>query len=597
MKKGNCETLRMFCSAVVCVLVGLSASTISSTYAESSPIELRSKMVSDALRRGEELRRKWELEAAGDAFREAALLEPRNLDAKLGLAHIARVRIQYSQSLKLLENAATDHPDSASLFCEYGSLYLAVEEPERARGYFERARAISENRASTVGLAAADLLQHEYGRAERVLRDWLSRNQDDGSANALLARVLLDSHKEVEAAEAADRAIALDSYNVEALHVLAVAKSIGGKADESSSLARHVLSLDPFNFAARRVLSQYLDGQYGYDQRVSEQARLHFVRGKALKQEGKLDQALQELLSALRLEPRYYRALIGVADIALRQADFERAASVATQAIAVDPDGAVAHLELSCAHRGMNERSRIEIGAADFTTLFSNRPVPAAYAITREIFPEYDLLTRRQRTIIDASVRGLSVYLPKLAQAKARHYLLAFDQRPAELQALAGLGSERTFDGRYYASLRGVGGRVTVSGIEYLDQAANGGFNTIAHEFAHQVHLVALGKSEIREIQVLYERARREGRFLDYYAAANEHEYFAQGYEAFISEQKRPLAGVTGRHTRRELQAADPALYMFLEKLTSEHGPRRLVSSSPKPVGGWPLTRTLEVSQ
>src|SRR4030095_16107127 len=123
-----------------------------------------------------------------------------------------------------------------------------------------------------------------------------------------------------------------------------------------------------------------------------------------------------------------------------------------------------------------------------------------AHAITREIFPEYDLLTRRQKRIIDASVGGLSVYLPRLGQEKARHYLIAFDQRPADLHALAGLGSERTFDGRYYASLRGVGGKVAVSGIEYLDQAANGGFNTIAHEFAHQVHLVAFGKSETREI-------------------------------------------------------------------------------------------------
>ena len=597
MKKNN-KTLRLLCSAALCIIVMQRATTIGLAYSEASPVELRSKMVSDALRRGEELRRKWELEAAGDAFLEAARLEPANLDAKLGLAHIARVRLQYSQSLKLLENAATDHPNSASLFCEYGSLYLAVEEPQRARGYFERARAISETRASIVGLAAVDLLQHEYARAVRLLRDWLSRNQDDGSANALLARVLLDSHKETEAAEAAACAIDLDPYNVEALLVLAYAKSIGGKADESRSLARRVVTLDPFNFAARRILSQYLDGQYGYEQKVTEEARIHFVKGKALKQEGKLDQSSQELLSALKLEPRYYRALIGLADIALRQANFERAASIATQAIAVDPDGAVAHLELSCAHRGMNERSRIEIGAADFATLFSRRPVPAAYAITREIFPEYDLLTRRQRTIIDASVAGLSVYLPKLAQAKARHYLLAFDQRPGDLQALAGLASERTFDGRYYASLRGVGGRVTVSGIEYLDQVSNGGFNTIAHEFAHQVHLVAFGKGESREIQVLYERARRDGRFLDYYAAANEHEYFAQGYEAFISEGKRPLAGVTGRHTRSELRATDPALYMFLEKLTNEHGSRSSVSRFSKQEGdARPLRRTLEVSR
>ena len=57
---------------------------------------------------------------------------------------------------------------------------------------------------------------------------------------------------------------------------------------------------------------------------------------------------------------------------------------------------------------------------------------------------------------------------------------------------------------------------------------------------------------------------------LDYYAAANEEEYFAQGYEAFISDRKRPSAGVTGRHTNQELLKRDPELYQFLAKLTSK---------------------------
>ena len=57
---------------------------------------------------------------------------------------------------------------------------------------------------------------------------------------------------------------------------------------------------------------------------------------------------------------------------------------------------------------------------------------------------------------------------------------------------------------------------------------------------------------------------------LDYYAAANEEEYFAQGYEAFISARKRPSAGVTGRHTRHELLARDPEFYKFLVKLTGK---------------------------
>ncbi len=557
------------CSAAIISVVALLAHAASALpHSSIPPSEGRSKLVGDFLRRGEELRRKWDLEAAGAAFIEASRLDPSSLEANLGLARIARVQLQYSQALLWLDRARKENSEMPSLLNEYGSLYLAAEETEQARRYFERAGSISTDKTVIVGLAGVDVLRHEYDHAIRSLRDLLVREQDDGSANALLARALLENHREEEAGEAAARAIALDSYNVEALLVLSYVKSIRGSADESRSFARRVVSLDPFNFAARRVLSQYLDGRSGYEQIVSEQARLHYLTGQSLKREGKFDRASEELQAALTLEPRYYRALIGLADIWLRRGDFERAASLATLAITVDPDGALAQLELSCAHRGINDRSRIEIGAADFARSFYERPTPEAYAITREIFPEYDSLTRRQKTVIDVSVAALASFLPKLAHAKARHHLLAFDQRPSELLGFTGVGSQRTFDGRYYASIRGVGGKVSVSGVEYLDQAANGGFNTIAHEFAHQVHLVALGKSEQREIHGLYERARQEGRLLDYYAGANEHEYFAQGYEAFIAERKRPSAGVTGRHTRQALERVDPALYRFLERLT-----------------------------
>jgi hypothetical protein len=78
-----------------------------------------------------------------------------------------------------------------------------------------------------------------------------------------------------------------------------------------------------------------------------------------------------------------------------------------------------------------------------------------------------------------------------------------------------------------------------------------------------------MSKEEVAAIRHLYEKARREGRMLDYYAAANEYEYFAQGYEAFVSERKRPSAGVTARHTRSELAGRDPELYRFLMRIAA----------------------------
>jgi tetratricopeptide (TPR) repeat protein len=565
----NQNTRLLLITLLACVTALLQTGTFPSAQAQPNRGESPANPTGDALRRGEDLRRKWVLDAAEAAFREAATIEPASLEAALGLARVARAKIEYAHAIRLLDQADRYHPNSVDVLSEYGSIYLAAEEPERARRYFERALGISHtDTPAMIGLACVDLLNRAYERATNSLRQCVLREPQNSFARAMLARALLETNDEFGAVEEARQAIALDAYNAEALFLLAYVKSTERKPDESRSLARRVVSLDSHHFSARRLLSQYLDGQAGYEQRVSAQARIRYANSRSLREEGQLAKAADELGAALRIEPRYYRALIGLADLRLRQRDYERAAAAATLAIKVDPDGAIAHFELSCAHRGINERARLEIGAVDFEASSYERQAPAAYALTRSIFPNYASLTRRQQAVIDAAVQPLSFYLPKLVQQRARHFLLAFDQRPSDQKGFADVAGERTFDGRFYASIRGVGGLVTVSGLEYLDQAVLGGFNTIAHEFAHQVHMAALGRSEVKEIRRLYEKARRGGRTLDYYAAANEDEYFAQGYEALISESKRPSAGITGRHTRHELLARDPELYNFLVNLT-----------------------------
>jgi tetratricopeptide (TPR) repeat protein len=536
--------------------------------ASRGSVDSQSRLITDALKRAEELRRRWNLEAANVSFREAADLEPANLAAALGLARVARARLEYARAVGLLNQASREHPDSPDVLVEYGSVYLAAEEPERARLYFDTALRISRSDASgIVGLAGVDLLERNYDKATVSLRDLLVREPKNPPALAMLARVLLENNRNAEAAEEARRAMTLDPYNTEAIHALACVKSSERNADEARSLARRVVSLDSFNVSARRLLSQYLDGQAGYDQKVSAQARAHYQRGRTLKREGKIASAIAEMEVSLDIEPRYYRALIGLGDLWLRQGNYERAAEAAKLAIAVDPDGSSGHLELSCAYRGINERSRGEIGGVNFAELFYAQAARPSYAVTREIFPDYASLTGRQQEVIDCAVAPLSSFLSKLVRHKARHYLLPLDERPGDLLGLADVADEKTFDGRYYASIRGVGGRIAVTGIEYLDQAARGGFNTIAHEFAHQVHIAALSKREVKAIRKLYEQALRKGGTLDYYAAANEYEYFAQGYEAFIASRKRPSAGVTARHTNHELLARDPELHRFLTKL------------------------------
>ncbi|MFL6216942.1 MAG: tetratricopeptide repeat protein [Blastocatellia bacterium] len=555
----------------------VAASVLVLTFAFCLPAFGQAVLAFNAARRGEALRQKWSLDAAESAFRQALALDAANLTAQLGLSRVARARFDYAAALAWLDkikSVSAASAASAEVLAEYGAIYLATEDAARAKAFFDDALKIdSANINAIIGRAGTDLLERDAPSAEARLRRWLVGNVDHSQARAMLARVLIESNRYDEAEQEAARAVALDEYNVEALGALCFVKATRREPETVRRLARRILLLDPLNISARRLLSQYVDGRAGLQQDVGKEARLHGERGRALKREGRAAQAVAEFEAALAIHPRYYRALIGLGDIWLRDGDYERAATAARMALAVDADGAAAHLELAYANRGLQERARIEIGGEDFAATFDRRPAPPAYALTRTVFPNYKALTPRQQRVIDWAVAPLADYLPTLARSRARHYLLAFDETVGDVGDFDDLSEEKTFDGRYYASLRGVGGRVTVSGLEYLEMAASGGFHTIAHEFAHQVHMTALGKADALMIRRLFERAKPQGRALDYYAAANEYEYFAQGYEAFISDAKRPSAGVTARHTRRELEARDPELYDFLMKLTRPRRP------------------------
>ena len=89
----------------------------------------------DSAARGEEARRKWDLGKDETFFREALALDPANLQAALGMARIARARFKYAEALRLLNEASRYHHNDPEILSEYGFLYLAAEEPGRARGW------------------------------------------------------------------------------------------------------------------------------------------------------------------------------------------------------------------------------------------------------------------------------------------------------------------------------------------------------------------------------------------------------------------------------------------------------------------------------
>ena len=83
-----------------------------------------------------------------------------------------------------------------------------------------------------------------------------------------------------------------------------------------------------------------------------------------------------------------------------------------------------------------------------------------------------------------------------LIKYRGTHEILTISDSLHDAPSRRSLTTMRTFDGRWYAHIRGVGGEAAATGIEKLKAAAQFSFNTFAHEFA-------------RNRIVLVERARR----------------------------------------------------------------------------------------
>src|SRR5882724_100122 len=463
--------------------------------------------LSHSIERAEDLRKRWRLEEAEVAYRDVLNHDKLNEQALIGLASIEQTHFNYTAARSLLERAYTPNRADADVLIAFGDLYLSIEEPERAASYFNQAIKVSPgSNAAIIGMARVSFLHRDFSGAKKMIENLLNANSENLAAREVLARIHLEEDQHPKAAAEASRVLKSEPYNVSALFTLClaqVAERKPDKADEVRLLSREVLDLNPYNISARRILSQYVNSKRGYASAIKPPARARYERGQQLREAGKLKESIEEFKTAVTIEPEYYQALLALGAVYLSLNDYDDATPVAKRAIAIDEEGSLAQLQLSQAYSLQQETERLSIGATNFRGRFMGLHIGKFQSIA-DIFTNYDSLTAEQQQVIDLSVAPLAQYLPALRQLGGRHVLLPLDMRLSEVRTE--LEDRITFDGRYYSSVRGVGGLTTASGVEYLDAAMRGDFNTIAHEFAHQIHTSVFDDKMKRRILALYNK-------------------------------------------------------------------------------------------
>ena len=237
----------------------------------------------------------------------------------------------------------------------------ALERRELAGGYLARQRETGN---------IADAVKAE--EAARQSLKILPRN--NSAALVALARSLLAQHRFPEAMEAARRAAA---YDPNADRLLADVQIELGEYDAAErALATAPARADDLNYYALRARLEAINGKSEAALRLLKTAQslaagradipaetvawYHVTVGHALIESGRLDEGEQACRDALKVFPRDYRAMTGMAEAAAWRGDWRGAIEWGVQAVEVSPQNPTAIKLLANAYAALGEDTEAE---------------------------------------------------------------------------------------------------------------------------------------------------------------------------------------------------------------------------------------------
>ncbi|MBS1997660.1 MAG: tetratricopeptide repeat protein, partial [Cyanobacteria bacterium SZAS LIN-2] len=188
---------------------------------------------------------------------------------------------------------------------------------------------------SDMATAERLLSQGKWSEAEGLFREGLVNNPTDSQATLGLGLALANQFK-LDAADALfDRVIKIDPNNPGAY----AGKSVVTLNRLQSSSGTVIANRDS-------ILKQAEDYAQRAVQLGPANAEAHMALGQALKEEGKLDEAVNELNTATRFDPQLSYAFSSVGSVKLQQNSLAEAAASFTQAVNLNSANSTAHYGL-----------------------------------------------------------------------------------------------------------------------------------------------------------------------------------------------------------------------------------------------------------
>lgn len=262
--------------------------------------------------------------AAESAYRMAILLDPGELNWKMGLARSFFKQERYAEAVALCGRLIADHPERAELWVWQANAYIGLNQPLKAAENFELVdrlgKATFEN-LNTLGDIYVNQDLHEmavdcYARAMRA-------DQECGPERAVRAARVLQARGAMEEIERLVghietlRGDALsDADRKEVLRLRARIAVAKGAGDEEARVLEQIVELDPLDGEALILLGQHSSAAGDADRAVFWYERAEALENKdhkadasvrhaqLLVRQGKFAEALPLLRKAQELKPR-----------------------------------------------------------------------------------------------------------------------------------------------------------------------------------------------------------------------------------------------------------------------------------------------------
>ncbi len=411
-----------------------------------------------------------------------------------------------------------------------------------------------------------------------------AENKDQLEAIYYLGSISLDRNKREEARKYFNSVIEKNFYSSGAHAILGYLEFIDGQMQKGVDELKTSLLMNPMDV---RGLTSFGNGMTDKNYQELEKDR-HDLKGSeefikagleavGLINLGKNKEARNKVKSLVKKYPKNIHSYIQAGSLEWSLGNYEESIKLYKKAREISNEYGLANNGLSVAIKSFLKSQEKNIKNLDLDSQdYSDLDIDSL----KKVFINYNDLTDKYRKIVIYCVYPFKNYLPVLAASGSTHYIIPLYEKSTDYKQGQYVKNQRSFDLRLWDDIRGRGGFDSATGIEDLQGAYFLDFNTLTHEFTHQVHQYGLTKEQQDKIKELFNNAKKINNFMDYYSASNEYEYFAQGVEAYNSPQGKLTLKATAKNTRELLLKTDKPLFDYIVQVIQKTDMKENFASS-----------------